>query len=92
MFTTPLLDWLRRECEELHTILMFSLKPPDIPELLLAQFPVGEDSVSPGRGQTLIVEPHSWQQGDAQPGPATRSLPQPLQQVMSLARPLHLSR
>ena len=71
---------------------MFSLKPPNVAELLVAQFPVGEDGVSPGRGQTLVVEPQSWQQGDAQPGPALRSLPQPLQQVVSLARPLHLSR
>ena len=91
-FTTLLLDWLCRECEELHAILMFSLKPPNVAELLLAQFPVGEDSVGPGRGQTLVVKPQSWQQGDAQPGPALRSLPQPLQQVVSLARPLHLSR
>ena len=66
--------------------------PSNVPELLLTQLPVGENDVSPGGGQDLVIEPHGRQQGDAQPGAATRSLPQPLQQIVSLTRPLHLGR
>lgn len=65
-------------------------QPSNIRELLLTQFPVGEDDVCPGGGQALIIEPHGRKQGEAQPGAATRSLPQPFQQIVSLSRPLDL--